>query len=545
MSRGGLFGRVLKGGLFRRGSETADVDRLDALTEVTRRRVIINASSNYSRYGVSLLVNLFLQAYIIRSLGAAEYSIWPLVITITGFITLVPIAISGGVSRYLANAFTRKDLPEVERIATSVFVATLLGTVVYVGAVVAFSVSFEKIFSIPEGAAGIGPWVMLLVGLGEASKVPVSVYQGGLDAAQKFIALNTREIGILLLYGTMVVVGFTTSGPALIWVGAVYALAQALGAVFTWRVARRILPWLRVRRGAFSWSVMRPVLSFGVWVLTAAVATLLYWRTGSIIINKLLDPVLVTGYSVVISILTQGYALAGFGTGVLYAAASVLQAKGDHDRLSRMVYRASRVTTAMAGPVLLFMAFFGRPIMTIYLDDPAYGDFGIYFAVLGAAMIVQMTQLSGRTVPGAFAKNAAFAIVSMLCAAVNVGLAIFAVQVLDAGLMGVAASAAIIITLFDAIFSPWYCSRLLEVSWWSYFVRSLALPIVHCLPALAVLAAFYLAGLGDTLVQLIAIAAVVAAVHGIYMLKFGLMPEDRKAVLGTVTKLARRRHERG
>ncbi len=378
---------------------------------------------------------------------------------------------------------------------------------------------------------------MLLVGVAEAFKVPVGVFQGGLNAAQKFVAINAREIAILVLYGVLVVVAFVVSGPALVWAAAAYAVTQFMGAVITWRIAHRLLPWQRIRRDGFDWAVLRKVLGFGLWMLVGAIAVLLYWRTGNIIINKLLDPVLVTGYSVVVGILLQGYQLAALGSGVLFSAATVLHAKQDLDRMARMIYRASRVTTALAAPAVLFLAFFGKPVMTIYLGDSHYGEYGVYFAVLGAAMIIQMTQIPSRTVPPAFAKNAANNLVALLAAALNVGMALLLILGFGWGLMGVAASAAIVIALFNACFLPWYSARLLGVSWWQHLAKSTLLPIAHCIPALAVLAVFRVVGVGDTLAQLIAVLVAVAVVHGAYMLTVGLMPEDRGAVLGWVKRV--------
>jgi len=498
---------------------------------------MINALSNYGRYGVALLVNLFLQAYIIRSVGSAEYSIWPLATTVTGFISLIPLAISGGVNRYLAHAFARKSIKEVEQITTSVFYATLVGTVIYTVAVVGFSLSFERIFNIPEAAAGIGIWVMLLVGVAQAFKVPVSVFQGGLNAAQKFIALNLREIAVQVLYGALVVVAFVAAGASLLWVAIAWAVTQLIGAFFTWTIAWRLLPWQRLRRDGFDWAVLRKVLGFGLWVLIGTIASFLYWRTGNIIINKLLDPILLTGYSVVVGILLQGYQLASLGSGVLFSAATVLHARRDVDRMARMTYRASRVTTALAAPIVLFLAFFGSPVMTIYLGDVHFGEYGIYFAVLGAALLIQMTQIPSRTVPQAYARNAANNLVALAAAAANVGMALLLILGFGWGLMGVAASAAIVIALFNACFLPWYSARLLQVGWWQHFVKSTLLPIAHCLPALAVLAIFWATGFGQTLWQLIVVLVVTLVVHGAYMVAWGLPTEDRKSVVGWVKRM--------
>jgi O-antigen/teichoic acid export membrane protein len=240
-----------------------------------------------------------------------------------------------------------------------------------------------------------------------------------------------------------------------------------------------------------------------------------------------------------VGILLQGYSLASLGTGVLFSAATVLHAKQDLERLARMIYRASRVTSALGVPAILFLAFFGKQIMTLYLGDSHYGDYGIYFAVLGPAMIIQLTQIPSRTVPQAFGKNAVNNAVSLLFAAINVGLSLLLVSALHWGLMGVAGSAAIVIALLNLCFWPWYSARLLGIGWLRHLAGSMLLPLVHCLPALAVLAISWALGFGSTIAELAAIAAAVVLVHGVYMLALGLPAQDRKAVLATMKRVLR------
>jgi O-antigen/teichoic acid export membrane protein len=484
-----------------------------------------------------------LQAYIIRSIGRVEYSIWPLVTTVVAFVQLIPLAVGGGVNRFLAHAFTRKSLQEVEEITSSVFAAMLVVTGLYISASAVFSVYFERIFAIPPGAAGVGPTVMLLVGISGSFAIPAAVFKGALDATQKFVALNIREIVVLIAYAVLVVVAFSVGTPQLVWVAAATLVTEFLGALVTWRVARRLIPWQRIRWKSFRWAALRTVMNFGLWALLGSVATLLYWRTGNVIINRLLDPVLLTGYSVVLGILLQGYSLASLGTGVLFSAATVLHAKHHWGRMARMIYRASRVTTALGAPAILFLAFFGRPIMTLYLGDSHYGQYGIFFAVLGAAMIIQLTQIPNRTVPPAFGKNAVNNLASLLASVVNVALSLFFVIVLHWGLMGVAAAAAIVIGLYNICFWPWYSAHLLEIKWFRHLVNSTLVPLAHCVPASVVLVAFWVAGLGSTLIQLIGIAAAVAVVHVCYMLAIGLQLEDRQAVLARARRLLRIRRD--
>jgi O-antigen/teichoic acid export membrane protein len=532
MKLGSIFRRLSRG-----DTDVADAQRLDALTEVSRRRVIVNAASNYARYGVAFVVNLFLQAYIIRRIGRVEYSIWPLATTVVAFVQLIPLAVGGGVNRFLAHAFARKSLREVEEITSSVFAAMLVVTGVYIAAAAVFSVYFERIFDIPPGAAGVGPTVMLIVGISGSFAIPAAVFKGALDATQKFVAINIREIVVLVTYAILVVVAFNVTAPQLVWVAVATLVTEFLGALVTWRVARRLIPWQRIRWKSFRWASLRMVSSFGLWALLGSIATLLYWRTGNIIVNKLLDPVLLTGYSVVVGILLQGYSLASLGSGVLFSAATVLHARHHWERMARMIYRAGRVTTALGAPAILFLAFFGRPIMVLYLGDSHYGQYGIYFAVLGGAMIIQLTQIPNRAVPPAFGKNAVNNMATLLASVVNVALSLFFVTTLHWGLMGVAAAAAIVIAIYNISFWPWYSANLLEIGWLRHFVDSTLVPLAHCVPASIVVVACWVAGLGSNLVQLVAIAAAVAVVHLSYMMTFGLQPEDRRAVLAAMRRL--------
>ncbi len=518
---------------------TSGSQHLHSLTEVSRRRVIINAASNYGKYGIALVVNLFLGAYVIRMLGKVEYSIWPLVSTVMGFIALIPVSVGSGTARFLAHALGRKDLREVEEITTSVFMALLVSAVVYAMAVVIVSIYFERIFTIPAGAEGIGPWAMFLAGMAGVIRIPFSVFQGGLNAAQQYVAINLREIGLLILRGLLTVLAFTVSGPSLIWVAVIYLLIEGISTVVTWQIARRVVPWQKIRWKSFNWQTLWRVNNFSVWVLVGSVAALLYWKTDNIIINKFLDPTLLTGYSIVIGILLQAYSLASLGSSVLTPAATIMHAQKDTPRIARMIYRANRVTVLMGVPAIIFLMIFGSPVLVLYLGSSEYAAYGILFAILGGGLILSLTQTAGKSVPQAYGRNALNNCLSLLVAAANVGFSLYFVVVLDWGLIGVAAGTAIATVPYSVVFWPWYIAYLLEISWLEFVGRSILIPLAHCLPVCGLLVAFRLLGMGTSLPGLVAIGMAAALVHIGYTLKWGLYPQDRQAAMAALKKAGR------
>ncbi|MBN1461910.1 MAG: oligosaccharide flippase family protein [Armatimonadetes bacterium] len=517
------------------GSEHQTVDaslaaRLDSVTQVNRRRLVVNAAANYGRYGVALLVTFFLQAYVIRTLGKAEYSLWPLVSTVTGFVALIPVGIGSGTGRFLAHALGRRDVQDVERITTSIFFGLLPAAALYTIAIIFASAYFEQIFDIPPGTAGIGQWAMLLAGLGGAVRIPFSVYQGGLDAAQQYVAVSIRETALLVLRALLIVLMFTLSGGSLIVVAGVSLFVESCGAVVTWRIARRVVPWQRIRWKSFDRRTLLRVSSFSGWVLVASVAGLLYWQTDNIVINKLLEPTLLTGYSVVATFLIQTNQLTLLGNSVLSSASTILHARDDTARIARMIYRANRITVPMAVPVYLFLALFGSSILTIYLGDSEYASYGVLFAILGGPMILSVTQTANTSVPRAYGRNALNSSVALLAAVANIGLSVYFVTVLNWGLVGVAAGTAIVVLVDKGLFWPWYTARLLSIRWITMLADTVLLPLGHCLPAGIVLAMFRVVGYGSTVAELVVVVVATAAVQVTYAMIHGLHPEDRRSV---------------
>ena len=374
--------------------------QIDSVTEISRRRTVLNASVSYGRYAVAMLFGLVLQGYVIRTLGRDEYALWPLVVTCLGFVSLIPTGIGSGAGRFLAHALGRKDVNQVEQITTSLFVAMSACAILYLAAVICVSVHFERLFDVPEGTAGIGPRAFLLAGAGGAIALPFGVFRGGLYAAQRFVFTNALTICSLVLRLLLTVVAFNVNTPSLVWVATVQLAVSVAENTIVFLFARRVVPWQRLRWRAFDWSILKETSTFSLLMLMMTVAGLLYWRTDNILINKLLDPALVTGYAVVAGLVLRVYEVASLGVRVVGPVAAIMHAREETARLRRLVYRANRCVVPIVASLLLFLIVFGREVLIHYLG-PQYAEYGALFYVLGASCMLSLTQGAAGLVPRA------------------------------------------------------------------------------------------------------------------------------------------------
>jgi len=510
------------------------------MTEVSRRRTVGNALANYGRAAVTMLLGLFLQSYLVRSLGAAEYSLWPIVGTCIAAVALIPRGIGAGVGRFLTHALGEGRTDEVTAITSSLFFALLAAAGVSLLAVLGLSLGFERLFDVPAGTAGIGPWAMLLAGLGGVVGIPFAVFQGGLVATQRLVLLNGVTTGIYVLRVVLTVLLFSLLGPSLVLLAAV-SLADAFvtAGLLTW-LGRRALPWQRISLAAANRQTLRRVVGFSAWLFLSSVSVLLYWQTDNVIINKLLDPTLVAGYSIVATLGLSAASLTTLGCTALAPALTILHAQGDLARIERAVQRTNRAVVPLGAWPLLLGAFYGEELLVLYVGE-AFRSFGGLFPIVAGAFLISATQQAPGQVPIAFGKMKLASLGGFTAASTTVLLSVLFAIGLDWGLPGVAARTLVTWIVYKGIFWNWLVARLLQVDGLTYAWRSTVRPLLSCLPLALVYLAGRLLGLGATLPQLVGITLVAGLAEGLFLVGYGLAPEDRQAVLALLRRWRRGR----
>jgi len=505
-----------------------DID-FEGLTEVSRKRTVLNAVTNYGQYGIVVLVGLILQAFIIRSVGRNEYALWPMVNTSLDFVALIPLGIGAGASRFIAHALGRKDIDEARQIVSSLFSALVVTAIIYLIITSVIALYFESIFDIPEGAFGIGPLAMFLAGIAGAVRLPFTIFTGGLQALQKYPIINTITALTNITKLLIIVSIFTIFYPSLIWVAAAAIFLSLAEGIATLIALKKVTPWLKISMKFFRWDVLRKVNNFSLLLLILTISELLYWNTDYIFINKLLDPAFATGYAAVVSFILMTRQITSLGYSVMLPSATIMHAQNDQPRIGRLIFRFNRNVAPFAVSILVFLMIFGKETLTVYIGEQ-YADYGILFVILGVGMICSMIQNSSGVVPTAHGKMGTVASMAILSALLNVGLTMYFILKMGWGLKGVAAGSAISLVLYRLVFFPVYTARLLEMRWIKFIWNSLLIPLLNSLPFAFIVFAFYNIGFGKNLAELVVVFLTAGAVQTGYMFILGFDNKERDTI---------------
>lgn len=352
-------------------------------TESLARIVARNASANLGRLVGSGIIALFLPAFLVRTLPRDVYGTWALLLQLTLYVGYFDFGIQTAVSRFVAHATELNDVSQRDSIISTAIVLLSGMAVLATGLITALAIHIPQLFhQMPASLDLPAKYALLVMGTSFAIGLPFSAINA------YFIGIQRSEIPALVvvcarLATALLIVGAVLRGGGLIAIGAAVALANLLSYLATcggWRLwARQV----RFRLATVSRACIRQIGGYSV--------TLSVWLLAGLMISGLdLTIVGMFDYNA-----TAYYALAATLTNflvqthsavfaALLPASAMLGARGDADRLGRMLVASTRygmlIILAMSVPLL----FAGQSFIRVW----AGGSYAIHTIAILRVLVV-------------------------------------------------------------------------------------------------------------------------------------------------------------
>ena len=134
--------------------------------------VALNAASNYARFVAAAVATFWLTPHLVGSLGAENYGLWTLAISVAGYLELLDCGLAAATMRFVAARGSDSDNDKRALVSTLNWLALALGVIVLV-----LGGSVAAIWHGPLGT------LILLVTLRVSCNVMLSVFMGALFGA--------------------------------------------------------------------------------------------------------------------------------------------------------------------------------------------------------------------------------------------------------------------------------------------------------------------------------------------------------------------------
>ncbi|MFH1897588.1 MAG: oligosaccharide flippase family protein [Candidatus Desantisbacteria bacterium] len=484
---------------------------------------------NMAYFILNLGIGIWLVPYLIVHLGVTVYGIVPLAISITAYIGLITISLNSSVSRFLTIELQKKDTETANRTFNTAFWGSLSIGLCLFPFMVLVSFFVPNILNIPDGYENetrIFFFFMMttfLVSVVSANFSVSSFAQNRLD-----LSIIVQGIGLISRI-LLIIVLFALFSPQLWYVGISFmggALFTLVGAVWLWK---KLTPELNLKFSSFDYSRLKDLLGMGGWVLINQVGTLLFLNIDLIVVNKLFGAESGGCYASVLQWVILLRSLSGILAGLLTPTILACYANGKTDQIIMLSKISIKfLGLAMALPIGLICGF-SAPLLSIWLG-PNFSKLAPLMWLLVGHLCINIAVLPMFSIQQALNKVSVPGVLTFVMGCINLFLAIFLPLAFGWGIYGVASAGAIVLTLKNAIFTPWYSSRILNKPWHAFVVP--ILPGMFATIGLIVGSFMLLRIINITnWFELIACFSIISLVYLVLVYYFVLKTEDRELIV--------------
>ena len=423
-----------------------------------KRQLPRNALMKGFSFVSALIVGIWLTPYLVKKMGTAAYGLVPLAGLLTQYVGIISNCLAQSVTRFLTIEL-QKDDGRPNAVFNSAIALFAVLAVIQAPLFFLAIAYMQKIFSIPENllsdatillSCSAASYLLTLIG----GVFQVSTFSKNRVDIDEGINL-TRIVARIIL----IVVAFTLLGPALRYIGYIDLILTIFilcAKIYYWR---KLTPELYLSLSDINFKRLRPILGMSSWMLISNLGFLLYLRTDIWITNRFISAEAAGQYAALLqwdTLIRSAAGTLGFLTApmvlIYYSRNEMAQAAN----LSRLSIKL--LTGLLAIPVALIVVF-SPQLLRIWLG----AEFEHLWPIL--AIMVSHLFINAGVTPAFQLQTATNhvktpALVTFGMGGINAALALVVVIIFDGGLIGIAIVGAVILTIKNAIFTPWYAARI-------------------------------------------------------------------------------------
>ena len=421
-----------------------------------------NLAANIAYFLVNIIIGVLLVPYFINTLGVAAYGIIPLATSITGYVAIVVQSLNTSVSRFLTVDLQREDYVAANKTFNTALFGLTVVIFLMIPVILVVAYFAPSIFNVPDGQETGA----VLLFLGVSAAFLIRSWSGNftvqLFAYNRLDLQNLVNLTNLIIQTGLIVLFFTFIGPDLGLVGGAYLIGAIVASGVSIVLARRVCPHLRISIRSFDRRRVWDLCGMGWWVVINQVGSLLFLQIDLIVVNILFGETPAGEYAIALQWVILLRAVAGVLSGVLTPTILSCYARKQTETLIQVTKSAVKLMgLAMALPIGLVCGL-APSLLTVWVGEE--------FVFLAPLMILLTGHLAvNLAVLPLFPINVAYnrvrvpGIVTFFMGIGNFGLAVALPLLTGLGYYGVAVAAAIVLTLKNALFTPWYATRVLGV----------------------------------------------------------------------------------
>ena len=338
-------------------------------------------------YFVGIAFTLVLTRVLLHHLGVAQYGLWVVLQALIGYLGLLDAGVSTAAVQRVARLMAENDREGVAAVIRTGWVFFAASALVVIVVTVVVAPFLSSILHLGDISPTVAAATLVVLGLMTAvtflQSVPTAVLFGSGRGDR------TIQIGIVVLFVTQLgQIAVVLVGGGLVGLALVSTVGAAVGLVLTVLSVSRATG-SSMRHGHFDRALLGELLRFGSLQTVVTLAGVVSYQLDALLIGLILPVAQVAPYNVALSTANFNRSISAQGTAYLLPSYTHFETVGDRDRQARYFLRSVLTGVALSAPILVALAAFGDPLLTLWLGTVPARSYQIMVA-LGFVTVLQL-----------------------------------------------------------------------------------------------------------------------------------------------------------
>jgi len=442
---------------------------------MNRKRLLVNIFSNWTNLALMIVISFYVSPILVHRLGNEQYGIWTIIVSITGYFTLLDFGVNNAIVRFISKYVAQKEPEKANemyntalvffgRIGLMVLALTLIGGWL-----------FTRWHTLNGASASYLYIVFALAGLDVAGHLVFGVFSATLVGLQEFFTMNIVSMSLTILKNlTLVLLVF--SGYKLLTVAAIQLTFNLFKHLWHYLILHKNYQFFRIDSTLWTSATFRTIVSYSVYSFIIAIAGRVIFLTDSVVIGAVVNVGAVTFYAIPASLLDYLGRIVGAITSALVPVISSQEAVGELEKNRALYLTVTKYLLLLILPIIFVLFTVGHDFITLWMGAE-YGMNGKWtLRILLIGYGFSFCQWIAYSILLGISKHVFLAYMMTAEAAANLGISI----VLGAiyGIEGVALGTTIPLLLANLLVLPIYMCRVLSINVGAYYAQSFFWPVL-------------------------------------------------------------------
>lgn len=401
---------------------------------------------------------------LVHSLGIEIYGVWTLIVSVTGYFTVLDFGVNTAIVRYISGKSAKKDYSGARSVySTSIALFSFIGIAILVFSLI-FGYFFNDIFRLQHIERYYIYTVFLLVSIDLASGLVFSVFLGSLVGLQEFRFINGTSI-IFNIVKSVIIVLLLVRGYGLLTLALIQMLSNFGISACQYVFIRKRYSFLKFEIGSIDRKTVKTIYDYSIYSFVIAISFKLLYYTDSIVIGSMIGVSEITYFAIPSTLVDYLGKFLWAMIAVLVPIISANEQTGEGVGNQELYVNGTKYTLLVGMPVIIALYFFGEDFIRLWMGTEIGEHSRWVLRILLIGYAFSFSQLIAQGILKGISKHRVLAYILCIDAFSNLFLSLFLAKIW--GIEGVAFGTMLPMLISTVIIIIYSC-KVLNMKFWNY-----------------------------------------------------------------------------